>query len=60
MNIVLKMTIETNGEEIDVFKFTQDGNGHLDVQTTDKGALLAAVRRVEEMLLFVRAEIGDE
>ncbi len=58
MSMILKFSLEENGDELDVFTFTRDPDGHLDVQATEsEETLLAALDKVQEMIDYVRSEL---
>ncbi len=60
MTMRLKLTIDSDGEEVDVFIFEQDEDGHLDVEASDSASLFAGIQRVEDMIAFIRADQGIE
>ncbi len=58
MSMILKFSLKENGDELEVFTFTREPEGHLDVQATEsEETLLAALDKVQEMIDYVRSEL---
>lgn len=59
MSMILKFSLEENGDELDVFTFTRDTDGHLDVQAESLESLKVALEKVQEMVDYVRSEFEE-
>lgn len=59
MSMILAFTLEENGDELPVFTFTRDEDGHLDVQAESMESLKVAIEKVQEMIDYVRSEFED-
>lgn len=58
MSMILKFSLEENGDELDIFTFTRNPDGHLEVKATEsEETLLTALDKVQEMIDFVRSEL---